>query len=202
MYTHGATEFHMEIKISLRELVWHYTTRDLLSVNNLCYHCSCYNIVLRSQTFFFWGKKRSGYVGLATTANSASFVTVPPSTSTSINSSMPETETVTLTTNLLSITDSSPALQQQFSSLMQQYINNAALQPNLSPVSDCDNKNVSTIAHCYKVLTLLHSPSLKPLRIALTLPMLHCTKLPAINTSAMPLQLQNSQHALPQPLLY
>ena len=82
----------------------------------------------------------------ATTANSASSVTVPPPTSTqaSINSSMLATETVTSTTNSSTITDLPPALQQQFSTLMQQYISNAALQPNLLPASDCNNSSVPT----------------------------------------------------------
>ena len=82
----------------------------------------------------------------ATTANSASSITVPPpaTTQTSINSSTPTTVTVMSTTNSSTIAGLPPALQQQFSTLMQQYISNAALQPNLPPASDCNNSSVPT----------------------------------------------------------
>lgn len=60
------------------------------------------------------------------------------------HSSTPVTKTGTSTANLHSIAALPPGLQQQFFSLMQQYISNAALPPNLSPAPDYNDSNVPT----------------------------------------------------------
>lgn len=99
----------------------------------------------------------------ANLASSSSVMVLSPtstfiSNSISINSSTPATNTDISTSNSttypFSITDLPPATQQQFSSLMQQYICSPApspakrmVQPNLSSVYDCDNSNIPTSTH-------------------------------------------------------
>ena len=148
----------------------------------------------------------------ATTANSTCNITVPPLTFTSINSSTPATETVTSTTNSLRITDLPPVLQQQFSLLMQQYyVNNVALQPNLSPASDHDNSHIptSTLPQSFNAAALTFMQTSVNRTSTANTPLYqiagqHLTSAtyqpPAISTSPMLLQLQNPQHTQPQQL--
>ena len=131
---------------------------------------------------------------------------VPLPTSTSINSSMPATGTVTLTINLLSIANLSPALQQKFS-LVQQYIYHTAIQPNLSPVSNCDNSN--GLPQCFNTARLTFTQASANHTYTANAPLYQVAgqhpaamyQLPAISISVMLLQLQNPQHTLPQQLL-
>ena len=147
----------------------------------------------------------------ATTADSTGNVTVPPPTFTSVNSSTPATKTVTPTTNSLRISDLPPALQQQFSSLMQQYINNAALQPNLSLASDCDNSHgpMSTLPQSFNAAALIFTQTSANRTSAANAPLYQVAgqrlasttyQPPAISTSLTPLQLLNPQHTQPQQL--
>ena len=138
----------------------------------------------------------------ATTANSASSVTAPPpaTTQTSINSSTPTTVTVTSTTNPSTITELPPALQQQFSTRMQQYISNAALQPNLSPASDC----TSTPPQSVNAAALTFTQASANYTSATNAPLYQVAgHRPAMYQLPAPLQLQNPQHTHPQqPLRY
>ena len=136
----------------------------------------------------------------ATTANSASSVTASPpttTTQTSINSSTPTTVTVTSTTNPSTITELPPALQQQFSTLMQQYISNAALQPNLSPASDC----TSTLPQSVNAAALTFTQASANYTSATNAPLYQVAgHRPAMYQLPAPLQLQNPQHTHPQQL--
>ena len=129
------------------------------------------------------------------------------SSPTSINSSTPAAETVASMTNSLSIANLSPPLQQQFSLLVQHYINHVAVQPNLLPASNCDNRDVptSTLPQSYNATALTFTQASVNHTFTTNAPLYKVTgqhpttttyQLQVFNTSAMLLQLQNPLHTL------